>query len=397
MTSAAKITLRLVFLLAMAAQAQQAVTQDPVQIAEEEAVRRQEATIRLHIKLDQAVAAQKRNQLMDAAKLYQEAVSLSPLAQVGNPAVELEKRQALAGLDAVREKLARQDMARGEMAEALAQVQAALKLDPNNETLRNLKAEVDKRTEEMQGRSPSPEVIKTIPDIKKEKVEIATKVQNAKLLYEMGKYNDAEVILLQVLKEDPSNKTAPYYLDLVKEARYAADARAREAVAKSSIATVVKAWIPPSKQESLPIPNPMAHTNLVYTTPGRQEILSKLEHMRLNEVSYDLPLDRVLDQLRKESQQRDPDKVGINFMWNPRSETGTGGAALTDASAAAAAGAVASATPAPAVDISSINIKLSPPLTNLRLADVLDAITKSVSADSPTLIKFSIEDYAVVF
>src|SRR5271170_6887911 len=144
MTSAAKITFRLVFFLAIALQAQPSAAQDSVQIAEEEAVRRQEATIRLHMKLDQAMAAQKRNELVEAAKLYQEAVALVPFVQVGNAMVDTEKRQALAGLDGVREKLARQAMARGEMVEALAQVEAALKVDPNNESLRKLKREIDK-------------------------------------------------------------------------------------------------------------------------------------------------------------------------------------------------------------------------------------------------------------
>ena len=394
MTSAAKITLRLVFFLALATQAQQAVTPDPIQIAEEEAVRRQEATIRLHQKLDEAVAAQKRNQLVDAAKFYQEAVALSPYVQVGNPAVDLEKKQALAGLDGVREKLARDAMARGEMVEALAQTEAALKVDPNNETLRKLKAEIDKRTVDMQGTSPSPELVKTKHEIEKEKVDVATQVQNAKLLYEMGKYTNSEAILKQVLKEDPSNKTAPYYLDLVKEALFAANARAREAVAKNSIATVEKAWIPPAKGDSLPIfSQSMAYTNKIYTTEGRQNILSKLEHMRINEVSYDLPLSEVLNRLSIETQKRDPDQVGINFMWNPHSDPGVGGAAATDANAAAAVGAVPSAAPQASVDIASINIKISPRLLNLRLADVLDAITKV--SDSP--IKFTIEDYAVVF
>src|SRR5580698_6034474 len=118
MTSAAKNTFRLVFFLAISIQAQQATTQDPVQIAEEEALRRQEATIVLHMKLDEAMAALKRNELIDAAKLYQEAVAKIPFVQVGNPTVDLEKSEALAGLDTVREKLARQAMARGDMGEA---------------------------------------------------------------------------------------------------------------------------------------------------------------------------------------------------------------------------------------------------------------------------------------
>jgi general secretion pathway protein D len=397
MTSAAKTTLRLVLLLAVpmqALQAQPSTVQDPVQIAEDEAVRREDATIRLHIILDQAMAAQKQNQLVEAARFYQEAVTLGPSVRVGNPAIEAEKARALAGLDAVRVQLTRQAMAHGDMAGAMLQVDVALKSDPRNETLRQLKAEVEKRTGEMRGTVPSPELVKTIPDFKKQQVELATKIQNAKLLYEMGKYDEAEVILREVLKADPGNKTAPYYLDLVKEARFGATARAREAVAKSAIMTVEKAWIPPSKQDNLPVPNPMSHTNLVYTTPGRQEILSKLERIRINEVSYDLPLPEVLNRLRLESQKRDPNGVGINFMINPHADAAAGAIAPTDTTGGAAAvGAVAVATPAPAVDMSAITIKIAPPLNNLRLIDVMDAICKV--ADQP--IQFTVEDYAVVF
>ncbi|HUD84354.1 MAG TPA: hypothetical protein VMQ67_12655, partial [Candidatus Saccharimonadales bacterium] len=78
MTSAAKISLRLAFFLAISLHAQPAATDITVQMAEEEAVRRQEATVQLHRKLDDAHAAQKRNQLSEAAKLYQEAVALIP-------------------------------------------------------------------------------------------------------------------------------------------------------------------------------------------------------------------------------------------------------------------------------------------------------------------------------
>ena len=217
MTRAAKITLRLLFVLALAspgAWAQQAATTpDAVQIAEEEAVRRAEATIRLHMLLDQAIAAQKRGQLAEAARLYQEAVILIPGVQVGNPAVEMEKKQAVSGLDTIREKLARDAMARGDMADALTQVETALKWDPNNENLRKLKLEIDVRTAQSRGHVPSPDFVKMVPEIEQQKVDIGTKIQNAKLLYEMGKYDDAEAILNQVVKADPSNKTAPYYLE----------------------------------------------------------------------------------------------------------------------------------------------------------------------------------------
>lgn len=392
MRPAAKLTL--IFLFAISLPVRQSFAQDAVSIAEEEAVRRQERTIQLHMTLQQAEAAQKRGQLEDAGKLYMKAVSDIPFVQVGNPTVDQEKKQALAGFDSVSEKLARHDMDQGDMTGALARIDAALIVDPNNESLRRLKIEINKRTVQMQGTVPSPDYVKMIPEIKKEKMDVATQVQNAKLLYEMGKYDQAEDILNKILKEDPSNKTAPYYLDLVKEARFAANSRKEEAQAKTSIASVEKAWIPSTKGESLPIPNPMATTNLIYTSPGRQEIRSKLEHMRMGDVQYDLPLNEVLNKLRIETQKRDPDGIGINFMWNPHPDAAPTGVSPTDQTGAAAAGAVALPAQLPPVDITTINIKISPPLSNLRLIDVLDAITKS---SDPTAIKFSIEDYAVVF
>jgi general secretion pathway protein D len=392
MTSAAKISLRLALLLAITLQAQPGPADDAQRIADEEAVRRQNETRLLHRKLEEAEAAVQRKQLDEAARLYQEAVVHIPLSEVGKPSVEADKRAAVAGLDSVRAALARQAMAAGDLITATTQLDAALKVDPNNEELHKLKAEINQRAIEQTGRVPSPDLIKKLPAMEKEKVDIATQVQNAKLLYEMGKLDESESILTRVMKEDPSNRTAPYYLDLIKEARFLDRARAREASVKSDFVSVENAWIPPSKQESYPIPNPMATTNLVYTTKGRQDILSKLDRIRLNDVSYDLPLTEVLNKLRIESQKRDPDGVGINFMVNPFPEASIGAIAPTDITGAAAGAGAVTARPA-AVDMSQITVKIAPAMSNLRLADVLDAITKV--ADQP--IRYTVEDYAVVF
>jgi len=389
MTSAAKTSLPLAFLLAISSVQAQTVppVENPVEIANDEAVRRQEATIRMHHTLEQARDALQRKNWADAAKFYQEAVADIPYVPVGIAAVDAEKREAVAGLDDARAKLARQALLAGDMIEASTQIDAALKVDPNNEVLRLLKAEIMQRQAEQIGTVPSPDILKRLPGFQQQKIDIATRVQNGKTLYEMGKYAEAEAILIQVVKEDPSNRSAPYYLDLIKEARYMDSARRREEGVKSSIGNVESAWIESKKREGLPIPNPYYDTNLVYTTKGRQYILSKLNSIVLNEVSFDLTLKDVLGKLKAESQKRDPDGLGINFMINPNVE---GPAPFsTDTT-----GAVPAAGGAQQKDIGAeVNIKISPPLSNLRLADVLDAIQKV--ADSP--IRFTIEDYAVVF
>jgi beta-lactamase regulating signal transducer with metallopeptidase domain len=163
-----------------------------------------------------------------------------------------------------------------------------------------------------------------------------TEIQNAKLLYEMGKYDEAEAILRQVKKDDASYRAARYYLDLIKEARYVG--------------------------QTSPIPNATALANLNYTTKTRQRILSKLENIKLDRVSYDLPLKKVLLLLFKESQRLDPDGFGVNFMIIPD---------IGDA----------------------VTIRISPPLNNLLLIDVLNAIV--MGADRP--IGYTVNDYAVIF
>jgi hypothetical protein len=98
------------------------------------------------------------------------------------------------------------------------------------------------------------------------------------------------------------------------------------------------------------------------TTPGRRRLKTKLETIRLPEVRFDgVPLLDVLKQISEQAERHDPDGTGINFMVT--------------------------------TNINKATIHLAPPLRNLRLIDVLDAITKKSSEP----IQFAIEEYAVVF
>ena len=112
---------------------------------------------------------------------------------------------------------------------------------------------------------------------------------------------------------------------------------------------------------------------------GRQAIISKLESIRLDTVRYDgLPLGEVVLNLRDEVKKRDPEKKGINFMINPNPP------ADSAPGVPPAVGSNGSPLPAPpreAVDISAIAVKINPPLSDVRLADVLDAVVKV--ADHP--------------
>jgi len=116
---------------------------------------------------------------------------------------------------------------------------------------------------------------------------------------------------------------------------------------------------------------------------GREAVMDKLEHIRFESVAYDgLPLGEVIRMLRDETKKRDLEKKGINFIL-----------VLSAESEGPAPAPAPGEAPHEAVDPASILVRISPPLNDVRLVDVLDAVVKV--ADAP--IKYSIEDYGVVF
>jgi len=115
---------------------------------------------------------------------------------------------------------------------------------------------------------------------------------------------------------------------------------------------------------------------------AQKEILNKLDSIRLDTVSYDLPLPEVIRNLMEEARKRDPEKKGINFMINPNRDL-----------APAPPGGMEPPGATEGVSINDVQVTIAPPLRDVRLVDALDAVVKV--AHPP--IKFSIEDYGVVF
>jgi len=124
---------------------------------------------------------------------------------------------------------------------------------------------------------------------------------------------------------------------------------------------------------------------------GRQAIINKLERIRLDAVSYDgLPLGEVVLNLRDQAKKLDPEKKGINFLMNPNPPASS---APVFAPMLGPDGNPLPAPPAEHVDLNTVSVGIKPPLTDVRLVDVLDAVVKV--ADYP--IKYTVEDYGVVF
>ncbi|HXF11450.1 MAG TPA: hypothetical protein VN625_11745, partial [Desulfuromonadaceae bacterium] len=126
-----------------------------------------------------------------------------------------------------------------------------------------------------------------------------------------------------------------------------------------------------------------------------------LDRLRLDTVSWPdgLPLSEALRYLNEQSKLRDPDKKGINFLFNPNqeSETAPGGAdaaaptvRIDPATGAPIAGAPGGGGTEP-VDPGTITVKLN--LSDVSLHDAIDAII--MVADKR--IRYSVEEWGVVF
>ncbi len=198
--------------------------------------------------------------------------------------------------------------------------------------------------------------------------EITARIEDAKLLYEMGKLDEAKIILIKVLRQDTSNRTAAYYLNLIREAQSMDRRRHPGNLMPIPLATNEAA-------QSVPIP---LDTNgaLVFSTTGRQNVLWKLDHIHLDEVKYDLPLTEGVETTRHRVSKGGQDHVWGQF---PHKSSMNHQRALMKRHRH--------------LDMGDVTIKISPALANVRLIDVLNAMV--MAADKP--IKYKVEDYGVVF
>ena len=117
------------------------------------------------------------------------------------------------------------------------------------------------------------------------------------------------------------------------------------------------------------------------------ELKAKLEMIVIDEVAYDnLPLSEIIKSLRNEALKRDPEKLGVNFLFGRTAEAIRLDPVPTDPG---------TGLPIAKVDIqdpTTVTIRIIPPLKKVRLIDALDAIVRV--ADRP--IKYVVEGYAVV-
>ena len=404
MTKAAIIFFSLAALLALPATVP--AQDNSTAIAVNEAVLRQANTIVLRQKLAAARSANLAGDTVASAKLYQESCEM--VSQIGS-GIDAEAAQAMNGLASTRLTLARADQTHGDLRDAATQVQQVLNVDPKNPDALAFKKQNDEMLAAMKGQIPSAATVEQASQVATQKTDAGTLVQDGKLLYEMGKLDDAENKLNQALVLDPDSPAAFYYLNLIQQAKYIREAAMHQVDTTKRMTQVEKHWILPNAKNALPIPNSYATNTLVYTGPGRQSIIAKLNRIHLDSVSYDgQPLSEVLRDLSRLAKDRDPEHKGINFLINPNPDQsgqavaapaggvpgafGAPGAPAIDPATGLPAATPAAGGGGEAVDVGAFIVKI-PNLTDVRLADVLDAI--QMVCDHP--IKYSVQDFAVVF
>ena len=101
-------------------------------------------------------------------------------------------------------------------------------MDRMRRNLAKLQDQVDelrKRNHLLSADRPAPSNSKSIPALEAEKDKLATLVENGKLLYKLDKYDEAEAVFNDVLHQDQNNRAAFYYMELLREARYANNQR----------------------------------------------------------------------------------------------------------------------------------------------------------------------------
>ena len=191
-------------------------------------------------------------------------------------------------------------------------------------------------------------------------------VQDGKLLFEMGKLDEAAEKFKAALALNPSNASALYYSNLVTQ----------------------------EKQTS---------SSPVATGPDRKTTVAKLDQIRLDRFFCDyVPLEEVLRQLTEEIRKSDPEKTGVIFLLDDGRSTSANRPAIDPATGLLVLAAIDLATGLPRAanaatndaSLRSVIVAINPGRHNIRLGEALDAIV--AGANRP--IRYSLlADGSVVF
>jgi hypothetical protein len=96
----------------------------------------------------------------------------------------------------------------------------------------------------------------------------------------------------------------------------------RDVTSMNRMVQVEKGWTDANTRSQLPQPNLYARTNTIYTSTQRQAIYEKLNSIQFEKIAFpNLALSEVVRVLTEQTQRRDIDQLGINFLLNHEKPT----------------------------------------------------------------------------
>ena len=373
-------------------------------------------------KLDQA--AEQYEYIMDQARKIDSA-----------PEAQVQFRNATKGLVDIRLAQAGNAQKKNRHAEASFIARQVFEFAPENPEVQNFIRQNERAEAEYIKRSPSRETQVRGNEVAEKKERIKTLMQDGRFLYELRDLAEAEEKFREVAQQDPGNDQAYNYLQLIGKLRGRDATLKRNQAFQDRVEMVNQAWIPPTKNVHLPIPNPVVNNPASIVPKGRSAIMQKLQSIVIPEMNAldGFSMIEAVNLLDQAVKRNDPAKSGINFIIKPTiaktvpRDAGLPGLAFNKmANEAGSSSAPVAPTvdpgsglpvaippnqvrppgvkqglllpPAPTdpdiIDPSQVKIRgLTTSLKNLTVAQLLDAITKSF--DTP--IQYIVEDYAVYF
>ncbi len=381
------------------------VLRDPADVAEAEALRRQEPRLVLDNLLGEARQFQKAKAWTNAVVRYEEASGHAKLlGSVSN--VDKSYRDALAGLTHCRIQIATELQEKYQFKAAAAEVEKVLLFEPNSPKVAEFKKFNEHVEAAHDGRSSRQQAPAGPNELREARSKIMSLVRDGKLYYEVGEYLEARKRLEEAIVLDPENDAAFFYLRPVLEAQFEEASRKRFREDRERVVAVTKNWNErPRNNSQVLFPT--------HSSKGAQIINRKLDEITLPEVRFDsLVLPEVLKWLDGAAKKADPEpapnKKGLNFLIN--NVVAVGRSANDQAGAAPVPQALDPVTGQPLAtaamqrqmpDLDNALVKVTTTLTNLTLRQTLDVICKTAEVKLPdggsVGLKYSIEEYAIVF
>ncbi len=220
--------------------------------------------------------------------------------------------------------------------------------------------------------APASAVRPAAPDFRTNQIRVATLVEDGRILFNLGKLDEARAKFFEAREADPRSVAAYHYLEMIAERRGTDSSRKAEAKSRAETQQTESAWDAVLSNE----PPDSASGDSIEAS---RNIVTKLNRIDVDSVHYDhLLLAEVIKDLEEKSRRNDPDHTGVKFTIGTNAEP---------VQTSAAAGSMAR------TKIGDVRIYIQPWPGEIRLSGALDLIANG--ADHP--IRYVITSEGVEF